>query len=160
MAHLKNRGGDEAPDWVRYSKLPFVTMMGHHDSQHHPYPTVNVSCRPGRRVTPEFRFPALLLRGPVLQFLGSQEDPEILERSPESVDGCRALYMRTRYMLDVGAGGLGYSGLPRYRAATHFLATARIHDGYDEQRGSTAYFSRRGLDLVLRTVRIGARAGA
>src|SRR5688572_9280651 len=96
VAHLKNQ--NTAVDWIQYAKLPFVTMMGHHESQRHPYPTVNASCRLGF-VTPNFDYDSLLRQ--VSAFMISQhEGTEILERSAnERVDGRRATYLKCRYLL-------------------------------------------------------------
>ena len=158
VAHLKNRGGDEAPDWVRYSKLPFVTMMGDHDSQHHPYPTVNVGCRPG---TPGPDFDFRQLQDQFIEMFRMQhEEVEILDRSPESaVDGCRALYMRSRYLLGFERDGLDFVEPVLSRSYTIFGDGLVFTMGMTSS-ADTAYFREEDFDLVLRSVRIGARAGA
>ena len=153
VAHLKNRAGDDAADWVRYSKLPFVTMMGHHDSEQHPYPTVNVGCRPGW-VTPNLDYEGLSRQAAEF-FVSHHEAADILERSPDAlVDGRRALYLKCRYLLVWDRAGEEYRALTLSRSYTIF------HNGLVFTMGMTSsaeeeYYREMDFDQVLASVRVG-----
>ena len=151
VAQLKNRSAPD--DWIQFAKLPFVSMLGTHDSSDHVYPTVNVSCRPAW-TTPDFDYERHLERS--IEFLRNEhEDLQLLESSANAeVDGRRALRIRHQYTLYAERDG-SVLELPVLARSFTIFGNGVVYSLGMSSSADEQFFLEGDFDLVLASVRIG-----
>lgn len=151
IEHFKKAGGPD--DWIQLASKPFCCAMSHHDSQRHPYPTLQVTARP-------FGVPsnaqARQFLDAQVEFLRQVHTDFQLERATHEavVSGHRANQIFGNYtlLLEAEEGDIAMRVRSRsYVVFTPGLALTLALSGSEDP----AYCSEVELDYIINSVRIG-----
>lgn len=94
----RKRGSLSDDSLARFSTRPFCCAMGHHDSERHAYPTLQVTARPF--VKPNTRTIRECLDGVAAALDREHPDFQLLDANPDAMlAGHRALFLRATFTI-------------------------------------------------------------
>lgn len=150
---MMHKSEDPGLEWAKNVNLPFCCARGNHDSEFHPYPTLQVTARPFQ--VPGNEGAAAILEQNLAFFAQCQLDFELVEASSHAIiAGHRANKIISRYTLLTEQDGEERE-FPVLARSTLIFAPGRAFSVGMSSSADAAYFNDADFSSTLASIRIG-----